>query len=223
MKFDMDERLGKSLSEKVRILGKERYVNTAVLIPLVYFHGEDHLLFQLRSPFIRQGGEICFPGGAHDSKLDASFEDTAVRETMEELGLKREQIKVIGKLGTMIGTMGIAIEAYVGRLFFRSLEELSFNKDEVEDLYLIPINYFVKNPPERYGLGIDFNPFDINHENKVEILLPGKELGFPEKYHKPWKGKKQRILAYRTEFGVIWGITADLIDEFTSFLVTLNG
>ena len=35
----------------------------AVVLPLLERDGEMHILFEVRSPGISQGGEVCFPGG----------------------------------------------------------------------------------------------------------------------------------------------------------------
>src|ERR1035437_2226725 len=77
------------------ILRKKEYFNSAVLIPLVWYNEEYHFLFEKRGAKIRQGSEICFPGGEYDPSSDKSLLETAIRETMEELGIKKEKIKVI--------------------------------------------------------------------------------------------------------------------------------
>ncbi len=63
----MDEsglkRLANSLPRHPGILDKDRYLNAAVLIPLVKTDAEFSFLFQKRAAGIRQGGEISFPGG----------------------------------------------------------------------------------------------------------------------------------------------------------------
>ena len=71
------------------ILGKDAFFNSAVLIPFVTINNELSLLFEKRAANIRQGGEICFPGGEFDASEDDSFEQTAIRETEEETGITR--------------------------------------------------------------------------------------------------------------------------------------
>ena len=80
------------------ILGKDKYFNSAVLIPLIQVNEELHFLFEKRANHIRQGGEVSFPGGEFDSKKDQSFRQTAIRETSEELGIPAEIIKVMARL-----------------------------------------------------------------------------------------------------------------------------
>lgn len=43
------------------------------------------------------------------------------------------------------------------------------------------------------------------------ILLPAKELGLPEKYSKMWNQHNISIPFYKTEKGLIWGLTAQIV------------
>ena len=96
----MDESLINKLKENLKnksyIIGKDKYLNSAVLIPIIKIEDEYHLLFEKRSENIRQGGEVSFPGGEYDSENDVNFQETAVRETVEELGISKEQISILG-------------------------------------------------------------------------------------------------------------------------------
>ena len=94
MKKDNLKKLISNLPKYPNILGRERFFNSAVLIPLIKIKGEYHLLFQKRAATIRQGGDICFPGGGFEIGVDKSFKDTALRETFEELGIQKKDIKV---------------------------------------------------------------------------------------------------------------------------------
>lgn len=218
MNLDLDQKIAKNLIGKTGIISRDKYINHAVLISLINLQGEEMLLFQVRSLNISQGGEVCFPGGRYEPQLDRSYEETAIRETMEELGIKKEQISMIGKLGTLIGAAGVCIDAYIGRIQVEALEDLKYNKDEVEKVFALPLRYFIEHEPEKYSVGIEVNPFHKKQDNEIEILLPAESLGFPVKYHTAWRGNKQRILVYKTPFGIIWGITADLIAEFIKLL-----
>ena len=52
------------------------------------------------------GGEISFPGGKCDSKLDSSAKDTALRETEEELGIPKQCFEVWAQLPLLKGKSG---------------------------------------------------------------------------------------------------------------------
>jgi len=60
--------------------------------------GEPWLVFTKRTQHVaHHKGEISFPGGSRDDD-DADIERTAIRETVEELGVDAEIIRVAGRL-----------------------------------------------------------------------------------------------------------------------------
>ncbi|MDD3967065.1 MAG: CoA pyrophosphatase [Candidatus Neomarinimicrobiota bacterium] len=197
------------------IIGKSyKYLNAAVLIPLVRIDGEEQLLFERRSADIIQGSEVCFPGGRFDKAKDRSLKATAVRESCEELGISRNKVRVFGKLGTLIAPVGVAVEAYLARLNIRRLKDLNINKAEVEKVFTVPLSWFKKNPPKEHHLLIEIHPFYYNDNREKEQLFPVKDYALPERYEEPWKGRRHPVFVYNTPSGVIWGITAELIREF---------
>ncbi len=212
------EKLIENLPVSPNILAKERYYNSAVLVPFVEIDNELHLLFQKRSPNIRQGSEICFPGGMFDKDNDNNYSETAVRETVEELGINPDKIKVKGQLDTLVASIGATVDSFIAVLNIKGLDELSVNIDEVEKVFTIPVNNFIDNQPEEYKVRLEVQPSYTNKKGESVTLLPGKELGLPEAYHKPWGGLHHRVLVYKTENGVIWGITAEIINELVSKL-----
>ncbi|SNY27963.1 8-oxo-dGTP pyrophosphatase MutT, NUDIX family [Orenia metallireducens] len=193
---------------------KDKYFNSAVLMLLCLIDGEYHLLFERRAANISQGGEICFPGGKYDPDIDSDYEDTAIRETVEELGVAKEDIKIIGRLDTLVAAMGATIDTFVGVLEIDSLEELNINQEEVAEVFTMPLSYFKENHPQEYKVRLEIHPSYINQEGKEVITFPAKELGLPKRYTKPWGGKGYKIYLYQTEQGAIWGITAELIYDF---------
>ena len=58
MKKNNLKKLVSNLPKHPNVLGRDRFFNSAVLIPLVKMNGEYHLLFQKRAATIRQGGDI---------------------------------------------------------------------------------------------------------------------------------------------------------------------
>jgi len=195
------------------ILGKETYFNSAVLIPLISIENSLHFLFEKRAANIRQGGEVCFPGGEFDKILDNSFEETSLRETCEELGISKESIDLIGPLDILIGPMGVTVDPFLAKLNITDLAEIHFDKNEVEQIFTIPVEFFHYNKPEIYSLKMEVHPSYLNEKGELIELLPVKELQLPERYAEPWKVRKQRVLVYKTKYGPIWGITAELINE----------
>ena len=66
----------------------------AVLCPLLEQPDGVHLLFEVRAAQLRQGGEVCFPGGRLESQETPA--ECALRETEEELSIPRSQIQLLG-------------------------------------------------------------------------------------------------------------------------------
>lgn len=218
MKYDDYKMLINNLPENPGILGrKKKYKNYVVFIPFIEIDNEYHLLFQKRAAGIRQGGEICFPGGQFDKEHDTTFRDTAIRETVEELGIREELILVEGRFDTLFGAMGAIIEIYLGRINIGSLDECNINKNEVESIFTVPLSYFIANTPEVHQVRLTIEPSYRNEAGEEVVLLPAKELGLPKRYHKNWQGGLFDIYFYRTGQGIIWGITAEIIYELLEF------
>jgi len=216
------ELIPKIFSEYSLIIGKDRYLNSAVLIPLIQLNGKEYLLFEKRSTEVRQPGEISFPGGHFETSKDKDFMDTAIRETIEELGIAANKITILGKLGTLVTPMGIIVETYIGKLEIESLEELKYDSKEVDKIFLVPLEFFYNNEPEKYENQLQLHPYIVDENGDKIDLLPVRELGLPERYANPWKKGKHRVLVYRYENEIIWGITAELIYELVNRIRKLN-
>ena len=195
------------------ILRKDEFFNSAVIIPLVWKDNEYHLLFEKRAANIRQGGEICFPGGEFDPKLDKNYTDTATRETIEELRIDKDKIKVLGILDTLLGPMGVTVDSCLAILNIKDIGELHIDTTEVEKIFLVPVSYFQQNPPEIFHVQLVVHPHYTDEKGNIVHLLPSKELELPAKYNQPWRAGKRRIFVYRLSEGVLWGLTAALVRE----------
>ena len=93
------EVLKKALAERVleRVDGTG-LMPAAVMILLYPKDGEYCILLNKRSEEVEHHkGEISFPGGARDPEDRDSLE-TALRETEEEMGIKGEDVTVIGEM-----------------------------------------------------------------------------------------------------------------------------
>ena len=214
MKKNNLKKLVSNLPKHPNVLGRHRFFNSAVLIPLVKIKGEYHLIFQKRAANIRQGGDICFPGGGFEEGVDDTFKDTALRETQEELGIERKDIKVLGQLDTYVAPIGTVIESFVARVKKKAFKNMKIDPSEVEKVVTIPISFFKEHEPEEYTLSHEIQPYKINDDGEIEILFPVEELGLPDTYKKPWGNKRHKIWVYKYEGEVIWGITSVLIKEF---------
>lgn len=188
------------------ILGSENHAKFAVLLPLIKKEDGIHVLFEERSYTLKQQpGDICFPGGKVDA-ADSSFEETAIRETVEELGIKRENIGELYPLDYLVSPFGNIIYPYAG--FIHSLEELNINKAEVESIFTVPLEFFVKNPPKEFH--VQFNA-ELSDNFPLKDIVGGKDykwrpLVIPENF-------------YYYEDRVIWGLTAGIVKQFINKFV----
>jgi 8-oxo-dGTP pyrophosphatase MutT (NUDIX family) len=84
-------------------------------VPLYVADGELHAVFtRRRSDLRRHAGEISFPGGRQDPQ-DADLVATALREAHEEIGLRPEDVALLGALTpTPTIATNYAIHPYVG-------------------------------------------------------------------------------------------------------------
>lgn len=212
-----DDVLKEVLKRKNRIIGCDKYIHAAVLVPLVNINGEDSILFQRRAENISQAGEICFPGGCYEKEKDSSFQETALRETSEELGIPDHNIKVIGKIGTVVASMGVLIEVYAGRLLITGIDDLKVDLREVAEVFLVPLQELREKKIDKFHVKVKHDPFD-----KGELIFPARSLRLPERYYKMWGGRKQRVLAFQTNHGTVWGITAEISRCFIKVLSTVS-
>lgn len=110
---------------------------SAVLLPLFERDEEAYLLFTLRTDEVRHHrGEISFPGGAREPE-DASLEATALRETEEEIGLKAEDITILGRLDDFESIHGYHVVPYVG--FFDVPYAYQADPGEIAEIIEIPL------------------------------------------------------------------------------------
>ncbi len=194
------------------ILGRDEYLNSAVLIPFIFLNNEYSILFERRADHIRQGGEISFPGGEIDPNLDKSSRETAIRETVEELGIIKNKIKIIAPFDILINPNSVIVEPFIAELKIKNLEEIKFDKKEVSKVFTVPISFFINNKPKKYQVLYQVLPYTKKNGKKI-ILLPTKELNLPSKYAKAWNNKLHNIYVYQYEQEVIWGLTARIVVE----------
>ncbi len=211
MKLTDFEKITNKFPKVPEIQGRQDFFNSAVIVPFVEINQSIHLLFEKRATNIRQPSEICFPGGKFDPETDTSYQDTAIRETVEEIGVQKDQIKVLGRLNTLITPMGVIVETFPAVIEIGSLPELAINKNEVEKVFTVPLAQFQAVDPEFYHVRVEIQPSILDQYGNSQSLFPAQELGLPKKYHQAWGGNKMRILVYKTEFDTIWGITAEII------------
>jgi 8-oxo-dGTP pyrophosphatase MutT (NUDIX family) len=118
------------------------YTQASVLIPLFVKDGRYWILFMRRTDTVEHHkGEVSFPGGAVDED-DCSLEYTAKRETLEEIGVREEDIEILGQLDDMTTiTSRFIVHPFVGVVPFPYA--FTINRREVEHLIEIPLQFFL--------------------------------------------------------------------------------
>jgi len=134
------------------------YTHAAVLVPL--FRNDDgyHILFTERTHSVaHHKGQISFPGGTVDV-CDRSYQETALREAYEEIGLQPEDVEILGRLHdeTTIASQFI-VHPYVGIIPYPYSFEI--NRAEVEKIINVPLINFFSDDPSLKCSSIDFDDF----------------------------------------------------------------
>jgi 8-oxo-dGTP pyrophosphatase MutT (NUDIX family) len=133
------------------------------------------------------GGQMSFPGGKRED-ADTDMVETALRETCEEVGVKREQIEIIGQLSELyIPPSNFMVYPSVG--FSKTIGNFHPQLHEVEKIVEIPVDFF-----------LDKNNVNLH----TEIRL--------------FNDTTVHVPAYIYHQHVIWGATAIMLSEFTAIM-----
>ncbi len=89
---------------------------SAVLLLVYPKDGSHCVLFNKRTDTVEfNKGEICFPGGAMDPE-DADLRATALREAHEEMGVRPDDVTLLGELDETTTRAGFVIRPFVGTI-----------------------------------------------------------------------------------------------------------
>lgn len=121
--------------------------NPRIAAVMMLFYPKDrktHLVLIVRNAYNGvHSSQIAFPGGKYEA-TDANYEETALRETHEEVGIAPEKIKVIKHFTPMyIPPSNFLVHPFLGI----SKEELLFYPDirEVADIIELPLSVFLND------------------------------------------------------------------------------
>src|SRR5262245_59000453 len=100
MTVDLVPRLARAIEARARrLLAPEGKTRAAVLVPLLAMDGDLHLLYTRRAATLpHHQGQVAFPGGTVDAERDPDAVATALREAHEEIGLRPDDVRVLGPL-----------------------------------------------------------------------------------------------------------------------------
>lgn len=100
MVVDLVPQLARVIEARVRrMLASEGKTRAAVLVPLVPVEDGVHLLYTRRAASLpTHQGQVSFPGGRLDPARDDDAVAAALREAHEEVGLRPDDVRVLGTL-----------------------------------------------------------------------------------------------------------------------------
>lgn len=128
-------------SARIAELLPGRATRAAVLIPLVDRGEELTVLFTLRADDLKQhAGQISFPGGRLEPG-DADAIEAALRETEEEIGLRRRFVEILGRLPDHAVITGYRVTPVVGLV--RPGFELVVDPTEVAGTFEAPLRHLL--------------------------------------------------------------------------------
>lgn len=186
-----------------RIQNEDEYFVSSVLLPLIEKNGELHVLFEVRANNLhRQPGEICFPGGKVEKNEIERPQDTAIREAVEELGINREQVVLLGSLDYLVTPPGTLIYPFAG--IIEEPGNIDPSPAEVKEVFLVPLKHFLEYPPARS---------DVDVATRYASDFPFNKV--PPIYKEGWC-KRWTFSVFFYEYGerFIWGMTARILYNF---------
>ncbi|WP_101772899.1 NUDIX hydrolase [Peptostreptococcus faecalis] len=182
------------------VIGPEKILFSSIVVPVINIDGEQHVIFEVRSKRLKsQPGEVSFPGGKVDE--NESPLNAARREFSEELDAAQEKIEIISELDIYFAASRGLIFCYLG-VVDESIN-LNVRNSEVEELFTVPLKFFIETEPEVYTNSIRVFP----DEN-----FPYEKMKISETYN--WGIQNYPVLFYNYGGHIIWGITANIINNF---------
>ena len=113
----------------------------AVLIPIVRREPGATMLFTQRTDNLSSHpGQVAFPGGKIDDS-DISAEAAALREAEEEIGLKPEDVEMIGRAPDYLTGSGYHIAPVLGLV--KPDARFTLNEHEVSDIFEVPLSFLM--------------------------------------------------------------------------------
>ena len=132
------------------------HTRASVLIPVLDSEKGIHILLTKRTEKVKyHKNEISFPGGMHEEN-DGDSLATAMRESKEEIGVKEQDVEILGRLDDMNTFTGFTITPYVGLIPFPYAFVL--NPDEVSYLIYLPLAHLLASEPTMEAADLDGKP-----------------------------------------------------------------
>lgn len=173
----------------------------SVLIPLIEINGELNLIYEIRSESIRQPGEVSFPGGKIEENETPKY--AAIRETCEELGINEGNIEILSEMDYATSKGGSFVYTFLGYIKNIDYAKISYSRDEVSELFFVPLSYFFDTEPEIYYM---------NYYPKADDDFPYHMVNEGKNYN--WGKIRYPVYFYKYKDHIIWGLTAKITYGF---------
>ncbi len=160
----------------------------AILIPLLRKNSNWHVLYTRRTDTLPEhSGQVAFPGGRADPE-DNDPEETALREAYEEIALRPEDVKILGKLNRLPTVTNYCVTPVIGRIPWPYAFKLA--KEEVSRVFTIPLKWLAD--PSHF----EIRPREIpHHYSPIQVI-----------YFNPYEGE------------TLWGVSAQITLNFLKAL-----
>lgn len=120
----------------------------AVLVPIVARADGLFLVLTQRSAHLRDhSGQVALPGGKIDPEDETPL-DAALREAEEEIGLRREAVRMLGYLDPYLSATGFLVTPVIGLVDPQAT--FAPNPEEVAAIFEVPLGFLMD--AERYLL-----------------------------------------------------------------------
>ncbi|MHA2035268.1 MAG: NUDIX hydrolase [Promethearchaeota archaeon] len=170
-------------------LTDSRFTKAAVLFSIIPHVNKPYelILIHRSNEGTRHRGEMSFPGGKFEPEEDKSLRDTALRETEEEIGVPRGNVRIIGCLDDFPTISKFIVTPFLGLI--SGNQGLRRDEREVQKILKVPIDFFI---------------------NKINFSEQEFEVGgerFPVFYYNYFNEENRQLYT-------IWGVTGFLITHF---------
>ncbi len=162
-----EERIEEVLRSRRPSLVTETHLTpSAVVIPIFRRSEGWCAIFTKRSQEVNaHKGEISFPGGVLEPGESAL--GAALRELEEELGIRKESLRLLGELDEILTITGFRIRPFVACVDWPVA--LSLSRGEIEEIFILSLNHFLD--PAR---------LKIKHWQRKDQDYPVYYFEFPE-------------------------------------------
>lgn len=146
------------------------------------------LLIRRTTDGSRHSGQIALPGGKFEVE-DIDLQETALRETFEEIGLLKDDVEIIGALTPLyVPISNYKIQPFVG--IINTTPNWILSQQEVDEIIIMPLRNLLEN------------------KEITELIANG--IGSQK-----WVGPAYRV----DDKTIVWGATAMILSELEALLV----